>query len=315
MFDIEYIYELVSGNLSEKAYKNIISSIANMVRKNNWQKSIVTSANINSDYWTTDNIKELAHQFFEWAISKGKFKYLNKIPGNYLSYYFTQIFISFVANRISEEQQKKGLSYEKCQELVFEISKEKYYSKEINGIIYLFSDSFENEDIKNEVDIDSSLKYLSHYKIPENTKHYKPLVAMVLEDIFNLIDYPIELSKLIKTVFNLFDQSFFTNSQEEEIYQEEIKEDNQKKYQSAIQSLLGGLSKNDAQIISEYLFQSNGEISLSTLAEKFQLSKSTIHHKIESFKKKILEIYFPENEDDGINFLQNLSSALDELTK
>jgi hypothetical protein len=29
----------------------------------------------------------------------------------------------------------------------------------------------------------------------------------------------------------------------------------------------------------------------------------------------LLQTYMPENEDDGINFIQNLSSALDELAK
>jgi len=75
------------------------------------------------------------------------------------------------------------------------------------------------------------------------------------------------------------------------------------------------LSKDDAKLISEYLFQTKGEISLSALAEKYSLPKSTAHHKTEQFKKKVSQNYIPENEEDGIVFLKKLSAALDELAK
>ncbi|KAA6343083.1 hypothetical protein EZS27_009214 [termite gut metagenome] len=315
MFKTEYIYELTDGNLSKKGYGSLLGCIAYFVRKYNWSKNIIASETVNSNYWSADDIKELAHLFFEWAITKRKFDYLNKIPESYLSYYFLQILISFVANRISEEQQKAGLSFEKCKELVAKVSKEKYFYKEVKGIAYLFNNSFENKDIKSDSEINSSLKHLSHYRIPESTKHYKSLVLMALEDIFNIVESPVALPKLFKTVFELFDQSSFTEIQNDAVYFEERQETDSPKYKSIIRNILVGISKEDAQIVSEYLFQSNGEASLSVLAEKYGLAKSTLHYKTESFKKKITENYIPDNEEDGINFLQNLSAALDELAK
>jgi hypothetical protein len=305
----------MSGNLSKKGYSNFLSCIAYYVRKYNWSKNIITSETANFTYWSSDDIKELAHQFFEWAIIKRKFDYLNKIPKSYLSYYFLQILISFVANRIIEEQQKAGLSFEKCKELVVEIGKEKYFYNEIKGIAYLYNNSFENEDIKNDFEIDSFLKYLSPYRIPESTKHYKPLVSMALEDIFNVVESPVSLPKLVKTVFELFDQTAFSDILYDTVYSEEPQETDNRKYKFIIKNILVGISKEDAQIISEYLFQSNYEVSLSVLAEKYGLAKSTLHHKIELFKKKISENYIPDNEIDGVKFLQNLSAALDELAK
>ena len=41
MFKEEYIIELLSGNLTEKGYSNIVGTIALMVRKYQWQKNIV----------------------------------------------------------------------------------------------------------------------------------------------------------------------------------------------------------------------------------------------------------------------------------
>jgi hypothetical protein len=120
---------------------------------------------------------------------------------------------------------------------------------------------------------------------------------------------------LFKTVFELFDQSSFTEIQNDAVCFEERQETDSPKYKSIIRNILVGISKEDAQIVSEYLFQSNGEASLSVLAEKYGLAKSTLHYKTESFKKKITENYILDNEEDGINFLQNLSAVLDELAK
>ena len=114
MFNPAYISELLSGNLSNEGYKHFIIIISRFARKYNWPNSIIDSKEENvAGFWSGENIKELAHQFFDWAISKGKFDYLYKVPNDYLSYYFCQILISFVANKIKTEQQKKCLQISK----------------------------------------------------------------------------------------------------------------------------------------------------------------------------------------------------------
>jgi uncharacterized membrane protein len=315
MFKVDYIHELLSGNLSKEGYNNILDSISFFTKKYNWAKFIIVQSD-KSTYWSAEDIKELSHQFFSWALEKGKFLYLNKIPENYLSYYFLQILISFVSNRISEEQQKTGLSFDKCKELVYAIVNEKYFSKSVDGIVYVYDKPFNREDIKDINETDTHIKYLQHRRIPESAKHYKSLVSVAMEDIFNVAESPVTVRKLIETVFELFDRSHLSNfSTQEEDNREEDMELNSHKYSTVTNSLLAGLSKEDAKIISEYLFQSGGEISLSELAKKYNLPKSTVHHKTESFKKKISQNYIPDNEDDGIKFIQNIASALDELAK
>ncbi|MDR0605820.1 MAG: hypothetical protein LBG80_16120 [Bacteroidales bacterium] len=316
MFRVDYIQELISGNLSKDGYNNILNSISFFTKKYNWAKSIIVQSD-KSIYWSAEDIKELTHQFFSWALEKGKFVYLNKIPENYLSYYFSQILMSFVSVRISEEQQKTGLSFEKCKKLVSTIVAEKYFSKSIDETKYVYDKPFYKEDVKDISEIDNRLKNLSHHYIPESIKHYKPLILTALKDIFNTTESPVAVQKLIETVFELFDQTSFSNFniQTEEENKEENTEVNNHKYSVIINNLLAGLSNEDAKIISEYLFQSYGEISLSELANKYNLPKSTVHHKTETFKKKILQNYIPDNEEDGINFIQKLSKALDELAK
>lgn len=317
MFKTDYIYELLSGLLSNEGYKHFISVVSNFVRKYNWPKSIIVSSETNATkFWSIDEIKELTHQFFEWSLSKGKFDNLNKIPESYLSYYFSQILISFVANRIKEEQQKEGLSFEKCRELVISICKEDYINNTIEGKDYAFINSFSKDDLKPLEDIESTLSYLSKIPIKESTKHLKPLVKIAIEDVFNSIETPISLNKLTIAVFSLFDQKSFNifETKEESIAIEEIARTSVK-YDKIIQKLLYGLTKDDAKMISNFLFKNEGEQSLAEFADKFKIPKSTYHHKINTFKKKIASAYTPENEQDGILFIQNISKALDEHSK
>jgi len=317
MFKTEYIYEILSGQLSNEGYKHFISVVSNFVRKYNWPKSIIVSSETNATkFWSADEIKELTHQFFEWSLAKGKFDNLNKIPESYLSYYFSQILISFVANRIKEEQQKEGLSFEKCRELVISICKEDYINNTIEGKDYVFINSFSKDDLKPLEDIENALSYLSKIPIKESTKHFKPLVKIAIEDVFNSIETPISLNKLTIAVFSLFDQKSFNilEKKEESIAIEEIARTSVK-YDKIIQKLLYGLTKDDAKLISHFLFQNEKEQSLAELADLYNIPKSTFHHKVDTFKKKIASSYTPENEQDGILFIQNISKALDEHSK
>lgn len=317
MFKTEYIYELISGQLSNEGYKHLISVIASFIRKYNWPKSIIVSAEINStSFWSTDEVKELTHQFIEWSLEKGKFDYLNKIAENYLSYYFSQILISFVANRIKEEQQKGGLSYEKARELVISICKEEYITNIIEGREYVFIHSFSKKDLKPFEDVLTALSYLSKIPINESTKHFRPLVKLAIEDIFNCIESPIPLKNLIETVYNLFDQkSFYVLETKDELFHEEETEMSSVKFDKIIQKILSGLTKDDARMICHFLFNNEENLSFSELAHKYNVPKSTFHHKIDSFKKKIASCYTPENEQDGIIFIKNIAKALDKISK
>ena len=116
-----------------------------------------------------------------------------------------------------------------------------------------------------------------------------------------------------KRLFNLLDQTSFSNIDTESeigfVYQQDLK------YDSEIKEILHGVSSVEARIYLEYIFQDGGQVSLSELSDRYNIPKSTIHNKINEFKKKIFTTYIPENEDDGIAFLKNLANSLDELSK
>jgi hypothetical protein len=67
-------------------------------------------------------------------------------------------------------------------------------------------------------------------------------------------------------------------------------------------------------MIFQYLFNNEDEKSISELANLYGIPKSTLHYKIDSFKKKISKNYTPNNEQDGIIFLQSISKILDEIS-
>ena len=226
MFKEEYLLELLSGKLTSRGYANILGTITSMVRKYQWKKSIIVSDHNDND-WQSDDIKELSHQFFEWIISKNKIKYLSKVPFEYLSYYFTQMFISFVSNRIKEEQQKVGLSFQKCQELVQEICQEDYDEETHEHSAYVKSSM---SDGNNWIDkLDDVVKYLAHYPINEDTKHFKPIVKLAIEDILLSADGYVSVSSLAKAVFELLDQSVFkTNMSENQIVYNQLDDEQTK---------------------------------------------------------------------------------------
>lgn len=317
MFKTEYIYELISGQLSGEGYKHFLSVVSYYVKKYNWPKSIIVSSEIKqTKFWSFDEIKELTHQFFEWSLDKGKFDHLNKIPENYLSYYLSQILISFVANRIKEEQQKNGLSFERCRELVISICKDDYIINTFKGKEYVFTGEFSSDEIQTTQEAQDAISYLSRIPLNESTKHFRPLVKLAIEDIFNTIDKPIQINKLIEIVYSLFDQKGFNYFESSD---DPIREDgfeiSSLRFEKIIHTLLSNLTKEDARLFSYFLFKNEEKQSLADLANKFNVPKSTLHYKIESFKKKISLSYTPENEEDGICFMQNLARSLDELAK
>ena len=275
MFKEEYIIDLIMGNLTQKGYASIVSSIASMVRQYHWQKNIVVADNSGPD-WSNDDFKELTQQFFEWIIANNKLKYVEKIPREYLAYYFTQMLVSFVANRIKEEQQKVGISFQKCQELVKEVCDEDFIEVSHKNRYYIKS-PMASEEIWID-DLEDSIKYLAHYPITENTKQFKSIVKLAIDDILMSANGYVKFEEL-------------TGS----------------RYDDEINSLMNGVSKVDAQLILEYLFQDDEKVSLSELAIKYEMPKSTIHKLVSDFKHNIFRHYIPENEEDGIAFLQNLA--------
>ena len=309
MFKEEYLLELLSGKLTTRGYASILGTIASMVRKYQWKKSIIVSDHNDND-WQSDDIKELSHQFFEWIISKNKIRYISKVPFEYLSYYFTQMFISFVSSRIKEEQQKVGLSFQKCQELVQEICQEDYYEETHEHSTYVKSSMSNGNNWI--VNLDDTVKYLAHYPINEDTKHFKPIVKLAIEDILLSADGYVSIPSLTKAVFELLDQSIFkTNEPENQIVDNQLDDEQTK----AIKTIIESVTQVDARIFLEYIFQNTGGISLSSIADKYNLPKSSVHRKIEDFKKKIFSTYVPNNEEEGVSFLQNIALALDELSE
>ena len=308
MFKKEYIIELISGRLTQKGYANIVSSVALMARRFNWQKDIVVSESFGT-YWNDDDVKELTQQFFEWIITNGKLDYINKVPHEYLSYYFTQMLVSFVSNRIKEEQQKVGISFQKCNALVREIADEYYKPVSHMDKSYVKSNLASGNVWVN--NLEDAVKYLSHYPITEETKQYKPIVKLAVEEVLIAADAYVSIDSLVNAVYGLLDQSSFSVNVDES----ETENSSDGKYDSAIAKILEGIDSTDAHIFLNYVFGDEQKMSLSEIAIKYNVPKSSVHKKIEDFKNKIFKVYMPENEDDGICFLQNLAQSLDDLAK
>lgn len=315
MFNPLYIKELLSGNLSKEGYNHFLNVFNFFVNQYKWPNSIINSnEGQNSRKWTPEDIKILAHRFFEWSIKKGKLDYLHKIPYTYLSYYLCQIFISFIAYRIKDEQQKIGLSFEKCKELVQAICKDEYYTFTHNKIYFVYKEPIDESKLKSLEDLSDINSYLQKISINDKIKHFRPLIKSALIDFFNILNDPIPINKLIELIYSRFDQKHFYSLP---INEQSIDIDsfiNDKLFiDNHINDITSTINKEDARIIYAYLFQNDKNLSFNDMALQLKIPKSTLHYKVDAFKKKVSEHYIPENEEDGIYFIEKLADKLDKL--
>ena len=241
MFKVKFLLELISGKLSEEGYANILGSIAAMVRSHHWKKTIIVSSNSDEE-WSDEDIRELSHMYFEWIIANNKLKYINKISHDYISYYFTQMLVSFVANKIKEEQQKTGISFQKCLELVKIICEEEYEHSIISRKNYVKALDCCSEKIIEEVD--DIIKYMPHIPVNESTRQFKPIVKMAIEDVLMSADGYLSIENLCKAIFKLFDQSALSINSPENSTIDQIADDSKytfainKYYQVSVKAML-----------------------------------------------------------------------------
>ncbi len=311
MFDNQDIIQLVTGNLSRDAYQHIVDETAALVNRHKWPKGICTSES-EGDWWTDDDIKELTHAFIEWGMTKGKFNYLTKIPTNYLGYYFTQILVSYVADRIKLMQEEEtGFSFRQCEEIVKAICKSHYEMRCIEGkdMVAL---SWENAEA-NKKNINDMLEYLPRYTINNDRKKTKVSIALAIEDVINAAGV-LDFNALCKAVYTLVSYNNEKSSKDNDVVNP-FMEETSEEYNDIVEKMISDVNDKEANMILDYLFLRNGKVSLSEMEKKYNMPKSTIHHKMDSFRKKIIASYTPENEEDGIAFLKKIAILLDEKAK
>jgi hypothetical protein len=307
MKKITYIIELANGKLSLEGYEYIVSLVKYYINKYNWPKIILDENVSTEDSWTEDEIISITHQLLLFVLEKGKLKNYQKIPENYIEYYFKTVIVSYVANKIKEQQNKIGISFDDTKRVAIEILKELYFHKEINGEIYWNKENTFSNPVLNNETIKEIVETLPRIPITEKTKHYKPRVKTALNDLFNLINRPIKQGVVFNQIFSLFDQSSFSiNTGEENT--SEIRENAIRK---AISQILAKIDKKEIPIYLDYYF-STTQNSLNTIATKYKLPKSTVHHRVTQFTKIISDNFIPENEEEGVWFLEKLHESLDE---
>lgn len=76
-----------------------------------------------------EDYEELIQQYFEWLLVKGKLNYVHKGPYSYRSYYFLQLLISFISDKISEYQKTTGVSYNAIKKITLEILEGRFRKK------------------------------------------------------------------------------------------------------------------------------------------------------------------------------------------
>ncbi|MEA3495957.1 MAG: hypothetical protein U9R42_07975, partial [Bacteroidota bacterium] len=278
------------------------------LNKYSWPKTILDENTNTEKYWTDDEVLSFTQQLLIFILEKRKLRNYRKIPENYIEYYFKTIIVSYVANKIKEHQNKLGLSFDDTKRVSLVILNDLYFSKKIKSDIFWNKENvFTNPVLDNET-INDIVASLPKIPITEKTKHYKPRIKTALNDVFTLINKPIKQSVIFNQVFRLFDQSSFAVNNDEQITNE-IRED---VVLQAIKQIISKIEKIDIPIYLDIFF-SDTKKSLSYIAEKYNLPKSTAHYKTNQFTKIISESLIPDNEQEGVWFLEKLHKTLDEL--
>ena len=125
----EYIIELAEGKLSLKGYEYIVSLVNFYIKKYNWPKIILDEQANTGDFWTDDEILSITHQLLLYVLEKEKLKNYKKIPKDYIEYYFKTIIVSYVANKIKEQQIKVGLSFDDVKRVAWKYWKNFIFTK------------------------------------------------------------------------------------------------------------------------------------------------------------------------------------------
>ncbi|MBS1631375.1 MAG: hypothetical protein JST10_02265 [Bacteroidetes bacterium] len=312
-FNINYTNDLLNGKLSLEGYNHILSVVGYYTKINQWPVSVIMPEKNRDSRWEKEDYEELVQQYFEWLLVKGKLNYVHKVPDSYRSYYFLQLLMSFISDKIAEYQKTTGVSYSAIRKITLEILEERFRKEERAEKKFWSGGDIVTEDTLAAPDLEECIRSLPKVAITANIKHLKPHVKNCLLSIFEMYQFPIEEETLIKSVYKLFDQSQFHTAQFQSYNSNlDIETESNNNYKSQVDSLVLNLSAIDCQIFLSYLFV-NEPPSLDALASKFNLPKSTLHSKIASFKKKIASIYIPVNQDDGVLFLKNVHDVLDKI--
>lgn len=309
MIKVKYIKELATGNMTLDGYNYFVSLLKYYLNKYSWPKIILDERTNTNKSWTDDEILSFTQQFLIYVLEKKKLKNYGKIPDSYIEYYFKTIIVSYVANKVKEQQNKIGLSFDDTKRISLEILNDQYFSEKIKNNIYWNKENIFLTPQDNNESIKNFLSILPKISITEKTKHYKPRVKTALNDIFNLINKPIQQNVLIEQVFELFDQSSFIISNDEVQGENDIRE---KVALQAVSQIVNTIDSSEISIYLDYFF-SDINNSLSNLAKKYKLPKSTVHYKTTQFAKIISEKFTPDNEQEGVWFLEKLHKTLDEL--
>lgn len=312
-FNINYINDLLNGKLSLEGYNHILSVVGYYTKLNQWSVSIVMPERNRDSRWEKEDYEELVQQYFEWLLVKGKLNYVHKVPESYRSYYFLQLLMSFISDKIAEYQKTTGVSYSAIKKIALEILEERFRKDEREEKVFWSGGDVVIEDSMAAPDLDECIRSLPRVAITGKIKHLKPHVKNCLLSIFEVYQFPIEQETLITSVYKLFDQSQFHTTEFQSLNSNvEFEAEAGKNYKSQVDSLVLNLSAIDCQIFLSYLFV-NDPPPLDFLASKFKLPKSTLHSKIAGFKKKIATVYIPVNQEDGVGFIKNVHDALDKI--
>jgi len=303
---VQTIRNLALNVLTRTDYENLITLFLHMVNKYKWPKLIIEDDKTGSSHWGIDDISSLLHQFAIFIQKEQKLVNAERIPDEYLEYYFHQVIITYVASKIDHFQSSRGISFKSIRRTALNILNEDYCKKVIGKRTYWCSSDEKLVDQFEESNTDKLVEYLPRVVIKLGSKQHKPYVNRALTNIFSVLSNAIEEGRLIDTVYRLIEQPGIPDADTEII----IDTIDKAEIRFTVRKLIDGLEVNDAQLLYDY-FLANKRSTIRDLSEKYKEPKSSIHQRIKALTAIISNTFTPSGYHEGEYFLECLKNTLD----
>lgn len=305
---INTIKNIAINQLDERGYKKIISLLFTMVNRYNWPKTVLEDYRKSDHNWSLEEIIALTHQLLIFIQKEGKLEHIEKIPDNYLEYYFHQIIVTYIASNIHEYQTSRGISHKSVRRILLGILNENYFKAISKGHTY-WSESKENSIGQvDKQDYLQRLEYLPKIYVRNWERQYKKYVQKAVKSIFSLGVVSIEENILVDATYKLFDQ--INSDEEPEI--STLDNIDRTAIRERVKQILGSIEESDLQIMYDY-YLTESRMTIRALGEKYSLPKSNIQMKLDKIRKSLIEGFTPSNQEEGIYFLDILKDELDKM--
>lgn len=321
---MDFIKELLSGQLTSDGYHQYQRFIIYQIRKYRWPVYIVKErqTSLFETTWDSEAYSSFSHQFMVFLIEKNKISIFENIPKGGRFAYLSLIMAQYVADQIRIYQNRFGISYSKVKRSALKTlnsAPNVFVSQIIDKKTFWALVGVENNPLMTNEKMRSEIHFLPpiYLDIQKLTDQIKIRIHIQVEerlkDILHIVNAPVEEAFLIKEVWNAFPkvstETIFTIEALPDIESGKIEDEIQTDHEVSISAIMTKMDDMDKQILSHYFFRQT-EINLTQASKDLLIPKSTLYYRLKNINNTIRSHFTPHSEADALIFLEKFQTIL-----